>query len=103
MKNNIMSFTEIDTLNRNINMIESRLGYEIPKYMMDADDLSKDILSLSEVDTYARNIEMMNLRRGIRTPRKRANRIAEIYENVFFGGLFLFLAGLFLYAFITGI
>lgn len=71
MKNNIMTFVEIDTMSRNLNMLEARLGYPAPRHLLNSDDLKDGIMSLEEVDTTARNIELINMRRnGIYGTRK---------------------------------
>lgn len=57
MKDKIMSFIEIDTYNRNLRMLEGRLGYKVPVYLLNNDDMCKEIMSFSEIDTTARNIE----------------------------------------------
>ena len=59
MKDKIMSFVEIDTYNRNLRMLEGRLGYKVPIHLLNTDDMCKEIMSFSEIDTTARNIELI--------------------------------------------
>ena len=64
MKDKIMSFQELDNYRRNLNMLEIRLGNEVPQYLLNGNDMSKKIMSLTEIDTMARNIEMINMMSG---------------------------------------
>ena len=61
MKDKIMSFHEMDIYSRNLQMLEARLGHEVPRYMLNSDDMCKEIMSLVEIDTMARNIQSMEL------------------------------------------
>ena len=59
MKDKIMSFVEVDIYNRNLSMLEGRLGYKVPIHLLNMDDMCKEIMSLEEIDTTARNIELI--------------------------------------------
>lgn len=59
MKDKILSFNEVDNINRNLRMIEGSLGHEVPRKYLATTDLSKKILSFNEVETIACNIRLL--------------------------------------------
>ena len=61
MKDKIMSFQELDNYRRNLNSLELRVGYKVPGYVINNDELSDKILNINEIDTLARNIESIEL------------------------------------------
>lgn len=63
MKNNTISFQKLDTMRRNLDMLESSLGYPVPQHLLNGTNLSKNILSLRELDTLTRNIRMLDYER----------------------------------------
>ena len=58
MKDRIMTFRELNTYHMNLRMLEERLGYDVPRYLLNNDDMSKEVMSLMEIETTAKNIEL---------------------------------------------
>ena len=81
MKDKIMSLHELNIYHMNMRMLEGRLGYEVPKHLLNNDDMSKEVMSLMEIETTARNIELAT---GIVTrPTGKKNVIVMICEGFY--------------------
>ena len=62
----------------NLRMLEGRLGYEVPRHLLNNDDMNKEVMSLMELEITARNIELAT---GITTkPSGKKNIIVMICE-----------------------
>ena len=48
MKDRIMTFRELNTYHMNLRMLEERLGYDVPRYLLNNDDMSKEVMSLMD-------------------------------------------------------
>jgi len=69
MKDKIYSYDELDNIRRNLNSINLVMGHEVPRYLLNEDELSGKILSLQELDTMRMNLESIERQMGTYEPR----------------------------------